>query len=347
MINVYTLENDKLWDDIVRTISGYDVFYLSSYSRAFEHQGAGKPLLIEYINKNEKAINVVFRRDVALDSHFVNRLKEGQYFDLSTPYGYGGFIGNITNTFNLIDEWNKYCIDKRYICEFVRFNLFSNYINYYDGEIQTKSHNVIRNLNMPIENMWMDFKQKVRKNVKRSNLYNLQVILDSDGKYLEDFLKIYYATMKRSNAEEEYYFPRNFFDTLNQMKDNVMYFHVFYENKIISTELVLYGCNNAYSFLGGTDNNYFDLRPNDFLKYEIIKWAKEKNLKNFVLGGGYGYDDGIFQYKSCFAPKGIVDFYIGKKIFNLRVYNELCKLRGIAPQNNLKSSSFFPEYRQI
>ena len=37
-------------------------------------------------------------------------------------------------------------------------------------------------------------------------------------------------------------------------------------------------------------------RANDFLKFEVIKWAKEKGFKNYVLGGGYGTDDGIFQY---------------------------------------------------
>ena len=88
--------------------------------------------------------------------------------------------------------------------------------------------------------------------------------------------------------------------------------YVVHEGKIISTELVIYGTENAYSYLGGTDRDYFDVRPNDYLKYEIIKWAKAKGLKNFVLGGGYGADDGIFQYKLCLAPHGEYDFYIGR-----------------------------------
>jgi lipid II:glycine glycyltransferase (peptidoglycan interpeptide bridge formation enzyme) len=105
--------------------------------------------------------------------------------------------------------------------------------------------------------------------------------------------------MDRANAEGEYYFSKEFFETIVSMQDNIMFFHVVYEGKIISTELVIYGAKNCYSYLGGTDRDYFDQRPNDFLKYEVIKWAKEKGLKNFVLGGGYGSDDGIFQYKLC------------------------------------------------
>lgn len=62
-------------------------------------------------------------------------------------------------------------------------------------------------------------------------------------------------------------------------------FHGKFGEKIISTELVLDGASNCYSYLGGTDSEYFYTRVNASLKYEIIKWAKEKGLKDFVLGG--------------------------------------------------------------
>lgn len=120
-----------------------------------------------------------------------------------------------------------------------------------------------------------------------------------------------------------------------------MYFNVVYEGKIISTELVIYGAKNCYSYLGGTDEDYFDVRPNDYLKYEIIKWAKEKGLKNFVLGGGYGSDDGIFQYKLCLAPHGERDFHIGKRIFDKVVYDKLVAIRSEEELNE----NYFPLYR--
>lgn len=205
---------------------------------------------------------------------------------------------------------------------------------------------MVRSLEAPLDEIWMDFKQKVRKNVKRANTYNLEIIIENTGEYLDDFLGIYYGTMDRSNAETEYYFSKGFFKNLNQMKENIMYFHVVHEGNIISTELVIYGAENAYSYLGGTNREFFDMRPNDFLKYEIIKWAKEKGLRNFVLGGGYGSDDGIFQYKTCLAPHGIKDFYIGRKVLDVSAYDELCHLRG-AESNSMRLDrvGFFPEYR--
>ena len=76
----------------------------------------------------------------------------------------------------------------------------------------------------------------------------------------------------------------------------------------------------------------------------IIKWAKAKGLKRFILGGGYGEDDGIFKYKKSFSPNGIHKFYIGKKIFDRDKYDELIKIRN-SDLSFDKDTLYFPQYR--
>ena len=73
---------------------------------------------------------------------------------------------------------------------------------------------------------------------------------------------------------------------------------------------------------------------------DFIKWAKEKGLSSFVLGGGYGSDDGIFQYKLAIAPNGVRDFYIGSRIVDQASYDMLKALR-TDPLNE----DYFPVYR--
>lgn len=343
MIQEYSISNQNAWDEIVRSFPNYDIFYFSGYSKAFmkETPKNGTPILLLYEDGNDRAINVVLRRDVAFDGKLSGKIETGKYFDLITPYGYGGFWGNITDWDKLNEAYTTYCMENHYVCEFVRFELFTDYYAHYDGEVENRTHNVVRSLEMPLDEMWMDFKQKVRKNVKKANSYNLSCIIENTGEHLDDFLRIYYGTMDRTEADGEYYFSKQFYEDLNEMKDNVMYFHAVYEEKIVSTELVIYGSENAYSYLGGTDREYFDVRPNDYLKFEIIKWAKEKGLKNFVLGGGYGADDGIFQYKLSLAPHGEYDFYIGRKIFDKESYDKLVELRTGEKLNE----RYFPLYR--
>lgn len=340
------VEDKKHWNEIVKSFYNYDVFYLNEYVTAFMQEDIknGIPILLYFENGKDRAINVVFKRDISYDSKLKGKIETNQYYDLISPYGYGGFWGDISDYETLNKSYNKYCKENHYICEFVRFELCSEYRKHYDGEIETRAHNVVRSLDLPLDEMWMDFKQKVRKNVKRAKRNNLEILIENTDNHLQDFLNIYYETMDRSNAEQEYYFSPDFFRIINNMHDNIMYFYVLWNGKIISSELVIYGAENCYSYLGGTCVEYFDLRPNDFLKFEIIKWAYNKGLKNFVLGGGYGSDDGIFQYKASLAPRGIVDFYIGSKVFLEDIYESLIAIREI--DNPLcRKSNYFPQYR--
>ena len=347
MIKVLNVDKKNEWDKSVKAIPSYDVFYLSDYLDAFQAIGAGEPLLVIYSNGTDYAVNAIFKRDISVDKHFNGKIENNKYFDIITPYGYGWFIGVVTDKTKLMQEWQNFCRDNGFISEFVRFNLFTDYKDYYPGTVETNTHNVVRTLQEPLESIWTDFKPKVRKNVKRANANGLQIVLDNEGSRLDDFLRIYYGTMERTKANNEFFFPKSFFETLMHMKDNVMFFHVMYEEKVISTELVIYGAENCYSYLGGTDSEYFELRPNDFLKYEIIKWAKEKGLQNFVLGGGYGTDDGIFQYKASFAPHGIKEYYIGKSIFNENSYLKLCDIRKIEYCDDVLTTGYFPRYRIV
>lgn len=128
-----------------------------------------------------------------------------------------------------------------------------------------------------------------------------------------------------------------------------IYFHAVSDKKIISSELVLISADRVYSFLGGTDRNSFELRPNDLLKYEILLWAKRQGKSNFVLGGGYQPDDGIYNYKLAFAPKGSVPFFIGRRVLANDIYDRLVKnkIEQLPPpkQELLQNSQYFPKYR--
>lgn len=331
MLKVLTIK-DSSWNTLVKSFKNYSVHYLKEYVEAFKNQGDGEPFLFYSETNDLKAIYVVFKR----------KIEDSEYFDLRTPYGYGGWLFEGTgNKEEVYKEYINWCKDNNIVSEFVRFSLFEEHDSYY-GKVIERIDNVVRNLEDSFENIENDFERRVRKDLKKTD--KLEIIFDRDGKYLDDYLRIYNATMKRNNAEDEYYFSKDFYLKLNEMKENVMYFHVALDSKIISTELVIYDNNNMYSYLGGTDNEYFAYHPNHFIKYHIIKWGVENHLKNFVLGGGYGTNDGIFLFKKGFAPNGIYKFYTGQMIFNEDIYNKLVDNKvkeGLVVEGN----NYFPLYR--
>ena len=340
-MTVYTIQQAEAWDALVRGFSNYDVYYLSGYVKAFRLHGDGEPLLFYGEADGVRGINVVMKRDIAADPHFAGSLPADTYFDFATPYGYGGWLlegeGDPAPIFETYREW---CKEHGIVSEFVRFSLFSSSRERFYGEVIPRTNNVVRALDRPMDEMLMDFEHKVRKNLKKAEASGLEIRIDTVGDDLTDFLRIYRATMDRNHAENEYYFSEEFYRQINTMNGHFAYFHVLYQGMVISTELVLMGTDTMYSYLGGTDEEYFAYRPNDFLKYHIIRWGFEHGYRQFVLGGGYGADDGIFRYKKSFAPEGIVRFYTGQAVFDSTGYDALCALR-----TDLPNSGFFPRYR--
>jgi len=267
-------------------------------------------------------------------------------FDTTTPYGYGGAITFGPQKAVLsADFWFHYDVwaaNAGVVSEFVRFSLNDESLIDYPGAVTYKQDNIVRNLSLTAEELWMDFDHKVRKNVKKAIRSDVQVVVDDDGSRLDEFLAIYESTMDRRDAGRGYYFPREFFEAIHRnLRGQFVYFHAIHDGRVVSTELVMSSEKTVYSFLGGTLNDSFDVRPNDLLKHEVMLWGMANGKTDFVLGGGFQPDDGIFRYKKAFAPSGARPFSVGTRVINPQRYAELTSLS----TQPAPSSGFFPAYR--
>lgn len=275
------------------------------------------------------------------------------YYDIVTPYGYGGPLAeNVADIVKLMEAYKEafaqYCKTHNIICEFIRFHLFDNVDirEHYYGETLNLLDNVVVNTSGSFDDIWNNYDRKVRKNVKKALANNLEIIIENNLDHLDDFLAIYDSTMDRNNADSYYYFGTGYFENIARLlPDNFMYFHVLKDGKIVSTELVLCSEDYAYSFLGGTYTEYYEYRPNDFLKNEIIKWCNQTGRKKFILGGGYHKDDGIYHYKRCFTPDPDVPFFVGRYVFDQEKYDMAIKLRIQNDPDFNQATGYFPKYR--
>jgi hypothetical protein len=274
--------------------------------------------------------------------------------DISTPYGYGGPFrwGAAWSAEDSQAFWRGFDVwagKAGVVSEVVRLSLFPETLLEYAGESQVLSENVVRDIRSE-EELWMDFDHKVRKNVNKARAKGLTVRIDETGERLEDFLGIYLGTMERRNAGATGCFPRSFFERINaELKGQFAYFHAFVDDVVISTELVLVSADRIYSFLGGTNADWFHFRPNDLLKVEIMNWARAAGKAEFVLGGGYVAGDGIYRYKLAFAPHGSVPFSLGSRILNGEAYAHLVDMRrtlgALLREQWHPKAHYFPAYR--
>lgn len=322
--------------------------YLEIFSEGLENL-----VCFSYYNKenNSRVIMLVHRNPIIMDK------EKTLFYDVNTPYGYSGPIlstnvleSDIIEFWSKVDEWY---IENNVVSEFVRFNLSNNHLNYSGEVFQTMLN--IKGQIIDKEEQLKLFDRKVRKNVnkaKRENLKSAVYFTDISDDKISEFFNIYIETMVRTAAIKKFHYSLDEFKRFIKLNEQYCAICTVYFNSIpIASELVLISENSIFSFLGGTDEKYFDKRPNDFLKVELINWARSHNLKYYVLGGGYGLEDGIFKYKKCFFPNDVVNYYTGRKIINKNVYNNLLEkinnLRVSKGLNELdiRNDSFFPLYK--
>lgn len=340
----------KEWIDIWNNWDGKEVFAHPNYLKLFTDENCEATCIYHKTEESIILYPFILRK---IDFNNSTVKLPNKIYDIASPYGYSGIynIGKSLNEFEYkiffknFSDWAK---DNNIVSEFIRFSLNSAAIEFYTGDAVYNNDNIVIDLTIGKDERWHRYKQKVRKNVNKALTNNIKVIVDESGLYLNDFYKIYNNTMERRNASNIYFFPINFFNSINKnLSGNFVYFHSIFDNQIISTELVLVSDYNIYSFLGGTLSNFYDYRPNDLLKHEIINWGIEKRKKQFILGGGYTPNDGIFNYKQSFEPENCTPFYIGKKIYNKELYDNLVNTRIMLNSEFDISSSYFPLYRAI
>lgn len=274
--------------------------------------------------------------------------------DIVTAYGYGGPFtwgegkSRIAKGFwEVFAEWAR---SERIVTEFVRFALNSNGLLPYPGKVEERLKNVIRDLTTSEEAQWMEFEHKVRKNVKKAERSGISIEVDENGERIGDFLRIYHATMNRRGAAQGYFFERDFFEQLQRsLLGQFAYFHAMLAGKVVSTELILVSAGSVYSFLGGTDESAFNCRPNELIKLAIMRWARSRAKRAFVLGGGQSAEDGIFRYKRSFAPNGVVSFFVGQRVCDQEAEQQLVTARAAYERAQGREWTpdpfYFPVYR--
>lgn len=344
MLTVYTLEQSEKWDEIVRSFSEYDTYWLSGYVKAFEIHGDGEPLLFFYEENNVRGINVVMKRDIAEDKNFCGKLPKGQYFDFATPYGYGGWIIEGEETDGLFCAYEDWCIGNGVISEFVRFHpILKNHQNLEKNyDVISLGNTVSLDLSSP-ETIWENITSKNRNVIRKAQKNGIEIRVGSSPELFETFREIYNSTMDKDNADEYYYFSPEFYKSIfTDLAENAQIFCAVLDEKVIAAAIMLSANEKMNYHLSGSIREYSNLAPTNLILYEAALWGCENGCKSLYLGGGVGSgEDGLFKFKKSFYRKDdLPRFHIGKKILNEEKYNELLNLR-----ENLPDGGFFPRYR--
>lgn len=330
-------------EERVHPIEEKDVCFTKKYASLYEEKENGTAEVFDFVSPYGKVKNIFLKRTLPFP------VDDQDYYDIATPYGYGGpMIVETTHTERLLQEYfeafHQYCREQNIVSEFVRFHLLENQEvrEQFAGATQMIGQHIVRDLKEPLE---QDFHKGVLQAVRRAERLGVEVVFDREGCYLDQFLDIYHTTMDLHEASDFYFFDRTFFEQIHEtMEGHFLYIHAMLDGKAIASRLVLFGDTYAYYFLGGAFREYSTYKAAVLLDYKIVEYLQKEGAAFYIFGGGYRGEDSLYKYKSKFSQHGQIPFYIGKKIHHPEVYRRLEAIR-MQKGNFDPTTSFFPSYR--
>ena len=347
MLEVVSWRARERWNALVSTFKDCDAYSLASYAEAFRLHGDGEPRLFYGEEDGVRAFNVVMTRDVASDPKFSGKLPQGKYFDLATPYGYGGWIVEGEGAFEpIFRAYEAYCVEHGIVSEFARFHPIlrnaERVAAYY--EPQTLGPVVALDLESP-EIVWKNMIDKCRCAVNKARKSGLEIVQDDSEEAYRVFKEIYDQTMIADGARDYYFFNDEFYASVRRDLGAAakLFLARLPDGATIAAAIMLL-CNDKmnYHLSASLRGDYGRLGATNFILYSAAVWGAERGYKTLYLGGGVGArEDALFKFKKSFYRRELeYSFQIGRKIFDRDAYRTLLELRG-----DVDDPNFFPAYR--
>ena len=276
-----------------------------------------------------------------------------QYYDIVTPYGYGGpIIHKTSDKENLLKEYDagfqKYCIEHAIVCEFIRFHpIYRNYEDFatvYD--VNFSRHTVGTNLTDFEDPVQSEFGKSARKDLRTAIGFGVTCSVHKNPDNLAMFKKLYEETMDRNHAEAMYYFPDEYYRLLtHDLKESVLEVQAHCDGETIASEIYFIEGDIMHAHLLGSSQKLLEVCGGVMLEATAARWGKENGYRFIHHGGGRSSaeDDPLYLYKKKFGKHTQFDFYIARKVWQEELYEQLVSER--KKEGPIENPDYFPMYR--
>ena len=285
-MKIEILKKEKEWDEFVLKSNEATYCHLLGWrdviKKSYKHQD------LYLVAKENKRIKGIFPLFVIKNPIFGKKI-------ISLPFlNYGGPIAENEEVTNALVEYLKKIL-KEENCQFFQIRQVNPV-----SQLITDLSNVsfILTLDKNLENIWQKIEAKTRNQIRKS--YQFGPKLEKGTHYLKDFYKLYQKTMKRVGTPvHSLEFFRNIIEEFPQRTEILI--AKFQDIPVAGMILFSFKdiLSNPWSAL---DIRYKRTNVNNFLYWEAIKYAVERNFKYFDFGRS-PKNSGTFNFKKQWNGK--------------------------------------------
>lgn len=325
-----------------------DLYSNKNYCRLYESIEDGVCGSFNFIDELGTVYHQFIKRKIPIQH------QNTEYYDLTTPYGYGG--PTITELFvkgqkkelaaRFCKAFNAYCIEHNIVSEFVRFHPLKcnakDFTSCYEVHFRRHTTGItLKGFKNPVQE---EFSSSTRKKIRKALREGVTYRVTANPDNLDQFKDIYLKTMERIGADPLYFFDDTYFSNcLEHFGEELILVEALYASQVIGAELHFRSGPVIHTHLSGSLSEYNHLSPVYVMTYAIVLWAKERGVELIHSGGGLttAPDDSLYLFKKKFGKNTEFSYYIGYKIWNEEIYRQLTDLT-----DSDSNTDFFPAYRQ-
>jgi hypothetical protein len=350
-IEILDINNPK-WSATLENLL-HDVYHLPEYFAldAERTHTTPKAFLLEDKNK------IFFAPYLLRSCQDIVQSAYPEVYDIISPYGYPGILmsdaaANTPGFPDLALQKFRYLLKEKNICSaFLRLHpiLSEKFVhNFSSNPFQENGLTVSIDLTLDEETMWAKTRKGHQSTINKCMRLGLTARTVSFAEYIDEFIAIYEETMDRVQAQDLYYFSRDYFTGLLQLGDKVQLGIVESEDTMVCGSLFFESCGIVQAHLGGTKTEFLKQSPFNLLLHHMRLWAKARGNQYLHLGGGVGgIKDNLYTFKSGFSQQRH-EFLTCRLVVDSDLYNDLLQFRAKILNKSveeLQSSQFFPAYR--
>lgn len=280
-------------------------------------------------------------------------IKNTAYFDLITPYGYGGVAFKKTTDSDfkekVFEELKKYLSNTNCISVFLRLHPLLNKVVVAGGAVFENGTTLAIKLDNSYPDLYSKYSSGHKYDLKKSKKNeNICILDDTEFLYFNDLIEIYLETMRYLEASNFYFFDKNYFYRMRELLAKKLKLVVVrWNEKIIGASLFMLENGIIQYHLSGTTIEGRKHQPSKLILDYMVDWGISQGYNFLHLGGGVGgKQDALYKFKKGFAADDY-SFYTVRLITNKMVYRQLCLDLKFIDTEIENISDFFPLYRKV
>ncbi len=317
--------------------------FAKKFGKMYEEIEGGVCEVFEFQHPAGEIRHVFIKRKIPL------KLNGRIYYDIVTPSAYGGpqiIECSRNRETELIKDFQgafkNYCKDQLIVCEIAHFHpALPNAMDFIEIYDLIRLGNTLGTRISSLSLFEREFSAHCKRTINdaMSKGVNFRV---TAGSYIPRYYKDLYLSLEAGNMEiikpDNLKYISACFDL--PRKNNVVV-EAIYQEKVIGISLNVLVDDVLQPQLTTTLKAYDDLSPKHILHHGLADWGLKNGVKIIHNGAGakIGEEDATYLFKKQFGSLQF-PYYAGKKVWNEKVYEELCKKAGVGVD-----AAYFPGYR--